>query len=227
MSKEENYRWLKERAEKEGMVLFGVADFTRYDREHYLSPKEIEGLSYAISMGVRLSKAVLAGIEDGPTLLYSWHYRQANIQLDKTAFLIANLIQERGYRSLPIPASQIVDWRKQVAHLSHKHIARLAGLGWIGRNNLLVTPEYGAQVRLVTVLTDLPLPVADRVLPFGCGDCFSCISACPVSALGERAEDYSFERCFDKLTYFCKKKNLGLYICGICVKACPGRGVKD
>jgi epoxyqueuosine reductase len=90
----------------------------------------------------------------------------------------------------------------------------------------LVAPDYGSQVSLVTVLTDLPLPVFENPLPFGCGDCKACIGVCPVSALEEIPEDYSFEKCFDKLTYFAEKKNLGIYICGVCLKVCPGRMAK-
>ena len=56
-----------------------------------------------------------------------------------------------------MPASQIVDWEKQTAHLSHKKIGELAGIGFIGRNNLLVNPEIGSRFRLATILTNMPL----------------------------------------------------------------------
>ena len=80
-----------------------------------------------------------------------------NFFLDRGALLVADRIQKSGFRSLAVAASQIVDWDKQRAHLSHKHVGRAAGLGWFGRNNLLVNPELGSRFRLVTVLTDMPL----------------------------------------------------------------------
>ena len=51
----------------------------------------------------------------------------------------------------------MVDWQGQRGHISHKHIAVAAGLGWIGRNNLLVHPRHGGRLRLNTVLTDMEL----------------------------------------------------------------------
>jgi len=220
--KRQDFSSLERFALDNGMCLFGVADFRRYDKQLLLSLRAVEGLHYAISIGVRLSARVLEDIETEPTRLYSWHYRQANIQLDKVAFQLANVIQSRDYQALPIAASQTVDWQKQQGHLSHKHIGVLAGHGWIGRNNLLVNSLYGSAVRYATILTDLPLPVGEPV-EFQCGSCRECIEACPVRALGDTPENYNFDKCFQKLTYFCKQRNLGLYICGICVKVCRGR----
>lgn len=221
--REEAFSSLQRFASDNGMSLFGVADFRRYDKQLHLSATAVEGLHYAISIGVRLSARVLEDIETEPTRLYSWHYRQANIQLDKVAFQLTTMIQSQGYQALPIAASQTVDWKRQEGHLSHRHIGVLAGHGWIGKNNLLVNPLYGSTIRYATILTDLPLPVG-KPMEFQCGSCRECIEACPVEALGDNPESYNFDKCFQKLTYFCKQRNLGLYICGICVKVCQGKG---
>ncbi|MDZ7264986.1 MAG: hypothetical protein ONB16_10405 [candidate division KSB1 bacterium] len=202
--------------------LFGTCSLQQVKASFYLTEEELKGLTHAISLAVPLSEAVLDGVVDQPTLLYKWHYRQANVQLDKLAFLLAMRIQEVGHRALPIPASQVVDWQKQVGHVSHRHVAAAAGLGWLGRNNLLVTRRYGSHQRLVTILTDLPLPEGEEQA-FGCGDCYDCISACPVSAIGQRSNEHNFQRCFQLLDSFSKKRGIGLHICGICVKACKGR----
>jgi len=217
-----NYDILKDFVLENGGSLFGVCEIERLKGSFHLSPQELQGMKYGISIAVRLSKAVLDGIQDGPTLLYKWHYRQANIQLDKLAFLLSLKIQEMGYRALPIPASQIIDWKRQIGHLSHRLIAVEAGLGWLGRNNLVVNEKYGAQIRLVTVLTDIPLKV-DKKVEFGCGDCYECVKACPVQALGGEVGQYDFHKCFDLLTQFARKRNLGVYICGLCLKPCSGR----
>lgn len=202
--------------------LHGTCSIAQVNANFYLTAEELAGLTHAISLGVPLSEAVLHGVVNEPTLLYKWHYRQANVQLDKLAFLLALRIQEAGHRALPIPASQVVDWQKQVGHLSHRHVAVAAGLGWLGRNNLLVTRRYGSHQRLVTILTDLPL-AEGREQPFGCDDCYNCVSACPVGAIGQVATEHNFQRCFQLLDSFSKKRGMGLHICGICVKACQGR----
>jgi epoxyqueuosine reductase QueG len=124
-----------------------------------------------------------------------------------------------GYEALPIPASQIIDWENQRAHLSHKMIALRAGIGWIGRNNLLVHPEYGAKIRLATILTDLPLK-ENRKIEGGCGSCRNCIEICPASALKDSYKDYDKETCLERLKYFSKAYGIGQYICGLCVKVC-------
>ena len=98
---------------------------------------------------------------------------------------------------------------------------QLERLGWIGRNNLLVHPRFGAAVRYVTVLTDLSLTM-DRPIQGDCGACRTCLSLCPAHALGETPQGYHFERCFAQLKEY--RKKVGQYICGICVKACSGRG---
>jgi len=139
---------LKIFALKEGASLFGVAETSAFrDKFHSLSPKSLEGLDRAISVAFHLSDRVLEDIVDGPTKLYFFHYQRVNVFLDELALKIANCIQSHGWEALPIPASQLVDWEKQLAHISHKHLAVQAGIGWIGRNNLLVTPQFGARAK--------------------------------------------------------------------------------
>jgi epoxyqueuosine reductase QueG len=99
-------------------------------------------------------------------------------------------------------------------------IGQLAGLGWIGRNNLLVNPELGSRHRLVTILTDMPL-VPGRPLDRDCGDCFACLQTCPAQAIKENEEDFDHWACFDKLKEF-RRQVVGQHICGVCVKACKG-----
>jgi epoxyqueuosine reductase len=204
-----------------GVSMFGVADITGIRGEFFLDEEVKKGFDRGISMAKRLIGSVLDEIKDRPTPLYFHHYRQLNFFLDRAAFLLATRIQESGYKALPIPASQMLDWKNQKAHLSHKKVGYLAGLGWMGRSNLLVHPEYGARFRLVTVLTDMPLE-ADRPLRGGCGECMKCIEVCPAGAIKEKREDFDHWACFDKLKEFRRQGIVGQHICGVCVKACPG-----
>jgi len=204
-----------------GISLFGLADITEAREEFLLDDEVKKKFDRGISMGKRLIDGVLDEIKDRPTRLYFHHYRQLNFFLDRAAFLLASRIQELGYDALPIPASQIIDWENQKGHLSHKKVGYLAGLGWMGRSNLLVNPDYGARFRLVTVLTDMPLE-ADRPLRGGCGECMECLEPCPAQAIKEKREDFDHLACFEKLKEFRKKGIVGQHICGVCVKACPG-----
>lgn len=65
----------------------------------------------------------------------------------------------------------------------HKTIGTLAGLGWIGKNCLLITREYGPGVRLASFFTDAPLPYGTPILESRCGNCTACVDACPGKAL--------------------------------------------
>ena len=221
-SRENNYLKLKDWVFKQGISFFGVTDIQPLKNDFlHLSRQLIDSFESGISMAVRLSDAVLDEVEDRPTQLYFHHYRQANFHLDRIAFRLVNFIQEEGSRALPIPASQIIDWERQKGHLSHKMVAQEAGLGWIGRNNLLVNPTCGARIRLVTVLTDLPLK-HDQPVKDGCRECKKCLSVCPAGAIKERQEEFEHLKCFEQLRLFRKRDHIGQYICGVCVKACRG-----
>ena len=205
----------------QGMSLFGVADVTGIRDEFSIDKKLREKFDRAISLGKRLLDAVLEDIKDRPTRLYFHHYRQLNFFLDRAAFLLSTYIQESGFLALPIPASQIIDWDRQRAHLSHKKVGYLAGLGFFGRSNLLVNPEIGAKFRLVTILTDMPLE-ADKPLEGDCGTCMKCLEPCPAQAIREKKEEFDHEACYEKLKEFKKSGIVGQHICGVCVKACSG-----
>jgi len=219
--RKQNYERLMGFALDQGLSLFGVADIAGIREEFSLGKKLREKFDWGISLGKRLLDAVLEDIKDRPTRLYFHHYRQLNFFLDRAAFLLSSYIQESGFQALPIPASQIIDWEKQRAHLSHKKVGYLAGLGFIGRNNLLVNPELGAKFRLVTVLTDMPLE-ADKPLEGDCGTCLKCLEPCPAQAIKEKREEFDHRACFEKLKEFRKMGLVGQHICGVCVKACSG-----
>lgn len=203
-----------------GAVCFGIAELAQVKTDDFLLPSEtIARLPYAISIGLPVFPEVLATLTDHPNQLYEHHYRQVNFALDRLALEVGNRIHQLAYNALPIPASQIVDWERQRGHLSHKRIAIAAGLGWLGRNNLVVTPEFGAAVRLVTVLTDLRLEPGSP-LTANCGDCRRCLAACPANAIKERPEDFDHEACFQLLKEFQRKRFVSQFICGLCVQAC-------
>jgi len=217
----ENYNLLKKHAFDLGFSLLGVADISSVKQGFILSENLKARFERGISLGKRLLDSVLDDIEDRPTSLYFHHYRQLNFFLDRAAFLISSTIQDLGFQALPIPASQIVDWEKQRGHVSHKKIGYLGGLGWIGRNNLLVNPKLGSRFRLVTVLTNMPLET-DKPMEADCGTCRRCLSSCPAQAIKLNQEDFDHQSCFEKLKEFRKTGIVSQHICGVCVKTCAG-----
>jgi epoxyqueuosine reductase QueG len=222
MSKTKNYNNLKNFCKNQGIGLFGVADIRKIKKEFMLSEKIVKDLNTAVVLGVPLSKSILSEIDSHPTKLYFHHYRIVNAFLDQVALKLTNFIQEKGFTAFAIPASQIVDWQNQKAHLSHKKLGVLAGLGWLGRNNLLVNKKFGSQFRLVSILTNIPLKT-DKPIKKDCQNCYLCVKMCPVSAIKDNPASFDYLKCFEKLKEFQKQRLVDQYICGICVKICPGK----
>lgn len=85
------------------------------------------------------------------------------------------------------------------APIFEKRYAVEAGLGWIGRQSLLVTPEYGTFVLLgEIVMTEECDSYDEPLVSVGCGECRRCVEACPNSAVKERHIDTS--RCISCAT---------------------------
>jgi len=221
MAKKSYNSELKKYCLSQGIDLFGVANVEEIKKDFLISPNLQEKLNCAVSLGVRLSSGVLQEIKEAPTKLYFHHYRTVNVYLDQTALKVCHFIERKNYLAVPIPASQIVDWEKQTGHLSHKHIGVLAGLGWIGRNNLLVNKKLGCHFRLATILTDMPLK-ADKPGKDSCAGCKLCMEVCPAGAIKEKPEDFAHLVCFEKLKEFQKQRLTDQYICGVCVNVCRG-----
>lgn len=202
-------------------ALLGFADM-----ESLLSER-FEGLPRGISIAVRLSDRIVDELISGPTKVYAYHYHAMNRYLDDLAIRVMHLLQGAGYQCLPIPSSQTVDRKRHLGHISHKMVATRAGLGWIGKSALLVTPDLGPRVRFVSLLTDAPLRVGIPVEESQCGDCQACVKACPVEAIKgvnwsskvNRAMLLDVNRCADLLEKY--QEELGASVCGVCVRACP------
>ncbi|MFX0212058.1 MAG: 4Fe-4S double cluster binding domain-containing protein, partial [Candidatus Hodarchaeota archaeon] len=154
-------------------------------------------------------------------------YRTTNQMLDSIALRTSNFIQSQGYEALQIPASQTLDRKRWRGTISHKMVATQAGVGWIGKNALLITPQYGPRVRLVTVLTDAPLHTANPIIESRCGECQTCVEFCPPRALLGVNWNVKLQRKHLMQVNLCAKetrrneKLVGNWICGVCISVCP------
>lgn len=114
--------------------------------------------------------------------------------------------------------------------LSDRAVAARAGLGWIGKNGSLITPEFGSFVYLGELLTTLPLP-ADKPLERECGNCSSCFKVCPLGAILPEGKIIDCRKCLafqtlnkGQLTNTVKEKigeNKYIYGCDLCQLVCP------
>lgn len=211
----------KERAFNMGADLVGIAPVDRFEHapeggkpQYYMPDAECV---------IVIATRVLQGICDvhgsyereGKTIgPYFWHgYSQLNWANSWIAIQVGILLENNGYKAIPFPpSSPMYRYAEQfLPDFYHRHAAVAAGLGEFGLNRLLLTPEFGPRVRMISIVTNAPLdpdpmyngPKLCRREE--CGDL--CVKACPLKAfedkllkvrIGDRVFEYAAlnsERC--------------------------------
>jgi epoxyqueuosine reductase QueG len=232
MSDTELQETLRAQALALGADYFGVADLSpAEDLVREAGGEMMAQFPRAISVGVVMPFAIVDQLprhrEEAVAMAYRSHsYEILNRRLDNVTSHLGSALQRAGWRAFPVLASQVVDGERLYGLFSHKLAAHLAGLGWIGKSCLLVTPEVGPRVRWATVLTDAPLeagePLAQR-----CGDCTACVEACPPGAFTGRnfrpedAREVRFD-VFKCSAYQGRNREQRRHTaCGMCVYICP------
>ncbi|MCK4910702.1 MAG: epoxyqueuosine reductase [Thermodesulfovibrionales bacterium] len=223
-----------ERILKEHLVArIGVADLAPFKEEGKAIPKDLlDPYTHALSMAIALDNEIIDGITDRPTNDYAHLYWKVNDLLNRAAFAASMWIEKQGYKAKAMPASYFAHEPSLMGNISHKAIARMAGIGWQGKSLLLITPEHGPRVRLVSVLTDMPL-APDAPIENSCGECMECTEACPVGAIRgvssdpttnryeNREQALDLQACFERTKENKAVPEYGALVCGVCIKVCP------
>lgn len=150
------------------------------------------------------------------------------VKLQKIA---SHVLKKKEFRYLCIPpdSDRITDTfvSKLYPLFTHKIAATSAGIGWIGRNGLLINATHGPRLSLATVLTDAPLVTSSPIEFSMCGDCRLCVDFCPSDAI--TGHDWTRFDPFVELVRLehCRthKENArsvdGKPNCGLCINICP------
>ncbi len=196
-------------------------------------PTAVRGqMKSAISIVVALDVSIINEISEGPTRRYYHEYQRVNEFLTSLCASTVDDLKKRGHNASAIePTIRIKDsaMKSLTTPLPHKTVATLAGLGWIGKSALLITPRYGPAVRLATVLTDATVEAGKPVDDSRCGDCTKCVDRCPAKAIAgenwakgmERESIYDAHACRAEATGTSGRIGVQVTICGICINACP------
>jgi epoxyqueuosine reductase len=116
------------------------------------------------------------------------------------------------------------------APLLERSLAGASGIGFIGKNNMLIVPGYGSYCYLVEILTTAKFPIPEpKVLESACGSCTRCIDSCPTGALNAPF-CLDVTRCLSYLTIEFKgdidyetggKMGNTFFGCDVCQEVCP------
>jgi len=184
-----------------------------------------------VSLGIALMDAIVDRLPEKDSFGNAEHYRTfayevVNDRLEQAASKIGSLLQRAGYSALPMCRMIRAGSQPLTAVFSHKLGAHLAGLGWIGKSCMLITPDRGPRVRWASVLTDAPLAPTGAPMEQRCGDCMECVKICPAKAYTGRnfVESEPREARFDASKcndYFNALETAGKpRVCGLCLYAC-------
>lgn len=215
---------LKDYLKTLGASLVGFADLSEVDTSLF------NNMKYGIALGIKLETKIIEGIKEGPTKEYYEEYEKVNKELDNTTISAVKFIENKGYKAIGQTSTYVTNDDNLATVLPHKTVATRAGLGWIGKNALLITPEYGSAIRISSVITDMPLITAEPINESRCGNCTNCVKACPGTAIRGSLWTKALHRealvdaykCRAKARELSKEKiNIEISICGKCIEVCP------
>jgi len=173
------------------------ADIVRFIDVTCFPTKQTHGYNKAILFCMVLSKEYITSIQNGKEINYeNDEYLEKEHKVEKLADWLADYIQQKGFKALSqSEKSNLVNGyteqayidpnlKQGISFLPLKAIARVGGLGFIGKSNLLVTQEYGSAFAMCAVLTNAPVFTKNHpIIEPKCGSCEACVINCPAKAL--------------------------------------------
>lgn len=211
---------VKELMKSLGADLCGIASIERFaDAPKGYHPIDIfPECKSVISFAVRFPVATLRCNSPIP---YTLVRNTITPKMNTMALDFCIEMEKRGVLCVPIPTnesqwdSNTERWRSII---SQKHAAQAAGLGTIGRNSLLITPEYGSMVWLGAVLCELELQ-PDELKEDICDNCNLCVESCPVNALADI--EMNQQACWDYAFGDDEETQVWRISCHRCRDICP------
>ena len=213
---------IKEMAYSLGVDVCGVASIKRFEN----APKGFHPLDVysetksVIAFGKQFSASLFEANTNVP---YTFVKNKSVELLDDISIQLTATIESKGYKAIPIPSDEPYEyWDSENKHgraiLSLKHFAKLSGIGWIGKNTLLINKKYGNRLYLGALITNAELIEDDLVSNLCPENCNICIKSCPQSALdGITINQKECRKICGSVT----DGGGFVYSCNICRKVCP------
>ena len=144
-------------------------DFVYFVDASVLPADAVEGYSCVVLFGKVLAKDYINALRANEKPK-TREVLNTERKMDALAAKVSELLEAEGYDSIA---------KLKFGRLPHKTVALNAGLGFIGKNNLLVTEQYGCAVLFGKVLTTAPFETMSKSpIEPQCGDCNACVDVC-------------------------------------------------
>lgn len=163
------------------------ADFIKVVDISMLSANENRGYSVAVLIGIALYSNHISCLLKENSLDHLAFSKKEHAT-DQLAEWAADFIQAKQYKAYAQSERNLIngcyDADAKATALPHKKVALMAGLGWIGKSNLLVTQAYGSALCMCSILTNAPLPAQNNpIMEPMCGECTVCKEICPAKVI--------------------------------------------
>lgn len=183
---------------------------------------------------------LVPGAKSVVSLMYNYHNPEK--QRDPEAPKISQYAYGKDYHYLLKPKlKSLLQWLQEEvgevngrvfvdsAPVLERDWARRSGLGWVGKNTLLIHPRAGSYFFLAELIIDLELAYDPPIKDY-CGTCTRCIEACPTDAISPQGYVLDASKCISYLTIelkeaipeaFAGKMDHWMFGCDVCQEVCP------
>jgi epoxyqueuosine reductase len=216
---------IKEIARTLGADACGIANIERFSN----APKgfnPVDVYDKCKSVIVFLKQMPSEAIMANNPVPYTHAAYQLYSELDRIGINLCRKLEGIGIPAVPVPTdTPYLFWDAKRMHgmgiISLRHAGSLAGLGFLGRNTLLINKEFGNMVYIGAVLASVNLDPSPLVDDFSCPpNCQICLDSCPVKALNGNTVDQSLCR---KTSFYKNERGFDIYACNKCRRSCPLR----